>query len=549
MMDDPRNPKDNNSNATTTTDKSSRPDDESNPFISFRRYADDQIHSLMSSVMGIPATLSKEHDRWHASRQHGDQQATGSGREEMWVKQWSSEKRGDGDDASKNQNEPSCWVGKVWKPDGQEVKPEVTEDPNGGKTWHWSTSWSWPPKNNAKQDSEGGGDDLDAAQRNALDEARRNADKEMQEITDLFKGWFGVAENKQDAEQPARPHSLLDLFWPGDHDSAERREEMRRVDDGITQVIKLIGLFSGADHSTASSPHLGMSDEARDGSKILQLLDVYHGSLHSWAFPVPPYPPSYFLDYSNPRTRWMLEHPYSPAVLEAGAIMRGDTPPRYTDAFEDLMRAENGVGMRASDLERGNWRHGHRLLTAVNSRRPGTQQFWQNVERGGEWYVPAKEDRPASSSAQGQKQLEALATPDATATKEMEARDHMYERFLGAHTADPKTELDMYERFLGDSSAHHHHRQPPSEPNAMAARPMAPADIDVSASPILSTVTTTERNVAADGTVTTKVTLKKRFADGREESSETVNTSRGDANPLVDDSAGKKKNGGWFWSN
>jgi hypothetical protein len=62
--------------------------------------------------------------------------------------------------------------------------------------------------------------------------------------------------------------------------------------------------------------------------------------------------------------------------------------------------------------------------------------------------------------------------------------------------------------------------------------------------------------------VTTKVILKKRFADGREQSTETVHTQRGhERDPWVssqmasaptsrtEDAQDKgKKWGGWFWS-
>jgi hypothetical protein len=107
-----------------------------------------------------------------------------------------------------------------------------------------------------------------------------------------------------------------------------------------------------------------------------------------------------------------------------------------------------------------------------------------------------------------------------------------------------ETELDAYERLLAPSSAS-------SEPEA-GAKPS-----------ILSTLTTTERTTAPDGTITTKVVLKKRFADGSEQSSETIHTQRGEdvhrtedswmamQNAQASDNFGqrKEKKGGWFWSN
>jgi hypothetical protein len=121
---------------------------------------------------------------------------------------------------------------------------------------------------------------------------------------------------------------------------------------------------------------------------------------------------------------------------------------------------------------------------------------------------------------------------------------------------EPSTELEVYERFLA--------------PKAGAAEPM-----DDTRPSLLSTLTTTERTVAPDGTVTTKVVLKKRFTDGREESSETLHTQRSqdeDANAhkadpwkandtriLAKENAAdqrehqnvekEKRKSGWFWSN
>jgi hypothetical protein len=117
-----------------------------------------------------------------------------------------------------------------------------------------------------------------------------------------------------------------------------------------------------------------------------------------------------------------------------------------------------------------------------------------------------------------------------------------------------ETELDAYDHLLTK----------PSTSAVAKANPFEEASSRLKPS-ILSTLTTTERSVAPDGSVTTKVVLKKRFADGREESSETVHTQRGQNMDRLRDQwssnsaahVGKpaatnedeKKRGGWFWSN
>ncbi|KAK3075771.1 hypothetical protein LTR53_000596 [Teratosphaeriaceae sp. CCFEE 6253] len=68
---------------------------------------------------------------------------------------------------------------------------------------------------------------------------------------------------------------------------------------------------------------------------------------------------------------------------------------------------------------------------------------------------------------------------------------------------------------------------------------------------VLSSLTTTHTTRLPDGTVTTKVILKQRFADGREEMDEKVHTYQDPPNApqpkkQLREDAGK--NGGWFWS-
>lgn len=65
---------------------------------------------------------------------------------------------------------------------------------------------------------------------------------------------------------------------------------------------------------------------------------------------------------------------------------------------------------------------------------------------------------------------------------------------------------------------------------------------------VLSALTTTQTTRLPDGTVTTKVVLKKRFSDGREETTERVHTSNEKSEQpdhRVEESPKKK---GWFWS-
>ncbi|KAK0287244.1 hypothetical protein LTR35_002738 [Friedmanniomyces endolithicus] len=65
---------------------------------------------------------------------------------------------------------------------------------------------------------------------------------------------------------------------------------------------------------------------------------------------------------------------------------------------------------------------------------------------------------------------------------------------------------------------------------------------------VLSSLTTTHTTRLPDGTITTKVLLKQRFADGREESEEKVHTYREESTGRQQRPETEKRRGGWFWS-
>ena len=129
------------------------------------------------------------------------------------------------------------------------------------------------------------------------------------------------------------------------------------------------------------------------------------------------------------------------------------------------------------------------------------------------------------------------------------------------------TELDLYERFLGSQGQFPPAITPESSPQPQSISTPRLADGEGQPS-IISTLTTTERRTLPDGTVHTKVVLKKRFADGREESTETVHTAQGgleqtarlpqatsrESSNVNGEAEGRKtkekeeKKKGWFWS-
>ncbi|KAK8173213.1 hypothetical protein IWX90DRAFT_498955 [Phyllosticta citrichinensis] len=509
-------------------DKPQRPEDE-NPFIAFRRYADEQVSSILNAF-GLPLSWNPQH--WNDERIQE-------------LKSWITERKtpsGKEDAASSSPQDPPSWI-KIWAPDDREVKPKVIENDDGSKTYYWSKSWSWPPKESAKTDN---ANDLDATQRQAVEEARRNAEKEMQELSNKFKSFFGTEEEKAAQDRP-KSGSVLDWVWPSQPKSnpdkgVDISKEASPEQESKSSREKVWGRHHGPCRSRDS-----------EDQRVTAALHGHHGFPPFMHFYGPRFGPHRFGDC---RVRWLLSHPYSPVVLEAEHTKFNVHGPNFVDAFEDLLRVDQGLPIDERwAWERDMWPRRMRLMSILHSPHPKTQEFWNNMHEGGDWYVAKRGLKPL------QEQAKSLPMPEASKDETVapqksssEGHDQAYERFLGFSSSEPETELDAYEQLLGGDSASSlviKQPQQPKEHQSSVGKAGKPTTEVVEASPILSTVTSTERTVLPDGTVTTKVVFRKRFADGREESSETVNTTRGDAASAAPEAAAPAEStssGGWFWS-
>ncbi|KAF3054016.1 hypothetical protein E8E11_008095 [Didymella keratinophila] len=248
----------------------------------------------------------------------------------------------------------------------------------------------------------------------------------------------------------------------------------------------------------------------------------------SWQWP----PPADAPRHGDPS---MTENPYSPSALEVDQRTR-HMGSLWRNAFEDLMRTTQEHPL-LSDAQNpdadqmGLWplreyaKDFKQLEESSNRRSLEARQSAQN----------ATSDEPSYEYAHDHEdQHDDPPTPKPQQTAFIEKAPGGY--------LNTETELDAYERLL---------------------TPQGSSSLSVSEgkSIILSTLTTTERTTAPDGTVTTKVVLKKRFADGSEQSSETIHTQRGEDTRHTDDSwkamqsaqsqddQRLQKKGGWFWSN
>ena len=224
---------------------------------------------------------------------------------------------------------------------------------------------------------------------------------------------------------------------------------------------------------------------------------------------------------------YILGSPYSPIHLEQTGPRQA--MPSWRAAFEDLLHASEGQEMP--------------------SRETGQDTLSDGEEHPDVWVMRLLERGPRVRTGPSNN----LQASDRANIMDLIVKTCGGEDVDDTSNGAPATELDLYTHFLGSASPPT--VSPASPPSAMTRTDPPDAREDDKPTNVLSTLTTTERTTAPDGTVQTKVVLKKRFADGHEESSETVHTQqrqgqqprRLEHQPPTSDGQ-TRKSGGWFWS-
>lgn len=251
---------------------------------------------------------------------------------------------------------------------------------------------------------------------------------------------------------------------------------------------------------------------------------------------------------------WFESSPYSPAQIEVhqhthqqGSMWRA--------AFEDLLCAELGKPLsahaawsnqRADQALYSAWAQEPRDWMLGLSCRGVLPPHLPNLYR----YNFESQDHMLKNIVTADYQRPRVPTPvlcdllklaDAVSTFD---RDEIDEQTANS----PGSEQDLYEAFLGQSAAQA--KRPQVCPVVQHREQIASSQCTKPT--VLSTLTTTERTTLPDGTVTTKVIVKKSFSDGRQESSETVSTTQSGLSPVSiaerDTDKRAKTPTGWFWS-
>ena len=488
-------PKDNDSDDYNNRDPSKMPHDrdwtdESNPFVAFRRFADEQVSSVLQSITGLPSSVSPpQHDGWTIF----------------------TDDKGYGNMKYRHR-------------DGAENAGErnYSSDQSAGTN---------PPASGDRDDT-----------------PSNNTDKSV--------------SRPSQSRQP---------------EYVDRHEQPRRNGrNGPSDFFGLDSFFDRFEHdflpfsSSFFHPHYRFS-----------FPDMYEENSPTW-----------------PMT-YIMFSPYSPLLLERQAhyrarreggvfssimsTLRSDSErdpaePQWREAFEDLLRLENGKPMLDHDA-----------LTAGRTEN-GTEWLHGLVQRGSlgdRWkYVTGSDGHPWTGIT-----FDAGRNGDSRVLPEKSAETQ-------ENNDQVESELDVYERFLQDIEAREReffrgvsespllrlllderHREQDEPENYQRGLPSAedkqgddkeswldlvsggnresvpetsPETSETKPAPIfengrvVSTLSRTERKRLADGSVQTTIVKTKRYADGREETDESVETTHprpGDGQSSEDN----KSKSGWFW--
>ncbi|KAF2465169.1 uncharacterized protein BDR25DRAFT_306811 [Lindgomyces ingoldianus] len=500
---------------------------ESNPFIAWRHHIDARVSSLRDSVFTLRTQLAHQIPLHQMEKQNKlkslEQEmarVVAEGRESFWAgdMQAALEKRAE---LLKLSREADTLWKDLAKADTRKDSDSGYSSPDDshttvvervanakGQQWGWSWNWSYPRPFNADDQSPSEDHNDKHTRRHMCRWRHRRADQD-------------ISNQGHDDDWDAH----FNAKW----DNIKRRmnEEVPCDEDGAPRVWKKQWSWSWPPRPSDAP------EERTSDNRPQTLFDELSNAI------------------MDEVTRLMLPRPhvyptpsYSPRALEENAELT-KAGLQWRDAFEDLVRAERGAPLIPAE------RLGQSNHVPYNQ---WVRRFWQPDFASSE---PAWEPRrgyPKRVPWEGEETSEEPSYEYGHDHEDQHDDPPTPKPSRGKFTeGEPPTELEAYERLLGPA--------PTQSETANAARPS-----------ILSTLTTTERTVSPDGSVTTKVVLKKRFQDGREESSETVHTQRGqDTEPQVQDqwkamqeaqfpgspkrseieqemSKSKGSKSGWFWS-
>ncbi|KAL4952136.1 hypothetical protein BDW69DRAFT_25488 [Aspergillus filifer] len=469
------------------------PDDE-NPFVAFRRFADEQFSSMLQAVIGVPSSISQPNsERWSIfdEKSYRDAQAQNQRRQR-------DNYTGDGETNAEGQNS--------------------TQDKSNN--------------NDNNNNNSGSSKNLPSSSSN-----QRSSwpDSDLASDIDMFFD------------------SFFDHFWLGN------------------------SVFSMLMYPYQNPPFLTMTSSQSPIWPVNYLMFSPYSPLHL----------ERAARYRSRREQGIFSSLMSSMSLSSEAEVDLDEP-KWREAFEDLLRLENGKPML--DREPG-------TVTGSESGKDWLQGLAQRGSLGGQWKFASSSDAHPwtsiifDSSRGAEKDQDSRTLPEPQQQKEKEKRD-IYEANDANTEPQTVTEMDLYEQFLSGIDARERdimsglNRSPllrtlleerrrhrsgelpykehsddtetwlelvsggnrQSVPDAKSAETLPPAEAATQTAKtpdtyVVSTKTSTNRLRLPDGSIQTKTVKTRRFSDGREETDSSTEVSY----PQRDGSGGDDKKSGWFW--
>lgn len=524
----PEDPDKNNSNSDNSNNRSNMPqnndwDNESNPFVAFRRFADEQVSSVLQSITGLPSSISPpQSDNWTIFT------------DDKGYKSMAYRHRSGSSSANNAADRDS------------------TQNPGGNST-----------------PNDGEDDSSNNSNNNGQNPPSRSQQPPRSENT----------------QQPPQPPSLN-----------RQRHEHRPSD--FFGLDSFFDRFEDRFFPFASSffhPHQNFfsTDMFNDGSPTWPLTYVM----------LSPYSPLHLerqAHYRMHRDQGVFSSIMSSLRFDLDSeSTRDPSEPQWREAFEDLLRLENGKPMLDRDSlattksrpENGiEWVHGLVKRGSLGDQWKyvsGTDRHpWTGITFSGyneeneesrdrdqpEPNTKALESQAAHDEAEAETELELYerflqdiearerefsqeiaSSPLLRALlEEQQRRRNVFEKYERGWPSDDEQGNDDTESWLDLVSGGHRksvpetNDAPPSVPTPAREQQAVVASENHTAR-VVSTMINTERTRLPDGSVQTKKVTTKRYEDGREETESLTETThpRNEDGSSNDQNSGPKN--GWFW--
>ncbi|KAG7002321.1 hypothetical protein G7Y79_00027g060130 [Physcia stellaris] len=457
--------------------------------------------------------------------------------------------------------------------------------------------------------------------RNPFESFRRFADEQM---SSLMRSLTGQTANTPKSRASESPESDEDLPWivRGMSEESRRRyrEAQREMKDYISEQEIAAERSEAHENEQPRCPYRPADQEVPERNQVSSASPVQERMAEHGGWSTQAIPPDTVNDlgFHSPFT-WLVDYlfssTYSPLFLENHYQERGQ---KWRLAFEDLVAAQSGMDMEehdsqqprqctvdwvnsmmnrgvfgARDINQTPFGTAGRVLGYTGATTTSPEETYSVIMRLLRARAQIEEQRRFEEEQEHEEACRGVARllraqaqheqlkkfeddEDDDDDDDEEDVDGEYDNYADEEESSDEreefTELDLLERVLGlkgclfdrdllqslasqafNGESASEEASTPKIRNAENGKPS-----------IISTLTTTERTTLPDGSVHTKMVLKKRFADGREESSETTHTTK-DQQPPPQQKAierppaskvGKndetdkspQKTKGWFWS-